>query len=597
MSAFDPTDAPNRTHFWARLVVDELTRLGVRHAVVGPGSRSTPLTTAAAHHPDLEAHVHVDERGGAYFALGCARADGVPAAWITTSGTAAANGLPAVMEAARDHVPLVLLTADRPPELRETGSNQTVDQVGLFGSRVRAAFDCPVPDPAIDPAAVLTTVDQLVHRARGLQPGPVHLNCMYRKPLEPRSDPAFDGSAELADHDSLTRWLEAEGPYTRYGFGGPRLAEEDLEDLGDALGRPRGLLIAGRLPPCSEPDAVSGLADRLGWPLLPDVSSRLRLGLRHAGTVPYHDLLLAAGFAPEPGPEVVLQVGDRPVSKPLRAYLREADPPTRIVLAPHADRIDPDHRVTHRLSGSASQLANCLGPADRERAPDSAWTERWRQADRLADRVLEDRLGDADELTEPGLARVLSEEIGAEHGLFLANSRPVRDLHTFGASGKAPALTVTNRGASGIDGNVSTAAGYAAAAGHPVTALIGDLALLHDLNGLALCRDLEVPVVLVVVNNDGGGIFHFLPIAEHPDVFEPYFTAPHGLRFENAAAQFDLSYAAPTSLAAFRRTYRDWREESVTGLIEIATDRRANRAHHEALTEALAKALRDPPGR
>lgn len=590
MSRFDPFAAPNRTHLWARLVLDELTRCGVGHAVIGPGSRSTPLTVAAARHPEISDRIHFDERGGAFLALGIARATRTPVAWITTSGTAVANGLPAVMEAARDRVPLVLCTADRPPELRETGSNQTVDQVDLFGSRVRASFDLPAPEPGHPLEALLTTVDQLLRRAHGPPAGPVHLNCMYRKPLEPVEDPSFESSVPA----SLESWHDSREPYTRYPSGRPSVSPDDLRRL-IALLRPdrHGLVLPGRISDPDEAEATRRIAEHLGWPLLPDVSSRLRLGARSPIGTPLHDLILRSSFRDRHRPDLVLQVGERPVSGPLRAYLRTRPPDHRIVLAPHGDRIDPDHRVTHRFVGSASNVHEALVESDREvRSPDE-WTSAWTNAQRRAERALDRVLDLEGPCTEPAIARVLTAEIPDTHALFLGNSRPVRDAHTFGASDGPAVSTVTNRGASGIDGSIATTAGFAVGSKGPATALIGDLALLHDLNSLALLPDGDRPVVLVVINNDGGGIFHFLPIAQYGEVFESHFGTPHGMHFADAASQFDLAYARPESIDAFRSAYREAVERPGSALIEVVTDREENRRVHERLNRTVVEALEE----
>lgn len=590
MSRFDPFEAPNRTHLWARLIVDELARCGVGHAVIGPGSRSTPLTVAAARHPEISDRIHFDERGGAFHALGIARATRTPVAWITTSGTAVANGLPAVMEAARDHVPLVLCTADRPPELRETGSNQTVDQVNVFGPRVRASFDLPAPEPRHQPEALLTTVDQLLRKANGPPAGPVHLNCMYRKPLEPVDDPSFERSVPTP----LESWHDSRDPYTRYPAGRPPVPADDRRRLVELL-RPdrRGLVLPGRISDPHEAEATRRIAEHLGWPLLPDVSSQLRLGARSAISAPLHELILRSSFRDRYQPDLVLQVGDRPVSKPLRTYLRERAPAHRVVLAPHADRIDPDHRVTHRFTGSASSVHTALVESDRDaRSPDE-WTTAWIDAQRRAERALDRALDLEGPCTEPAIARVLTAEIPDTHALFLGNSRPVRDAHAFGASDGPAAPTITNRGASGIDGSIATTAGFLVGSDGPVTALIGDLALLHDLNSLALLPDGDRPVVLVVINNDGGGIFHFLPIAEYSEVFESHFGTPHGMHFADAASQFDLAYARPESIDSFRTAYREAAERPGSTLVEVVTDRVENRRLHERLSRTVAEAVED----
>jgi 2-succinyl-5-enolpyruvyl-6-hydroxy-3-cyclohexene-1-carboxylate synthase len=581
-----PLDAPNLTHLWARMLVEELVRLGVRQFFVAPGARSTPLTVAAARCPGADVVLHVDERGTAFAALGYGRARGAPAAWVTTSGTAVANGVPAVVEASVDGVPMVLLTADRPPELRDTGANQTIDQVKLFGDYVRHHVDVPPPSEAIDPAYVLTTVDQAVHRARRVPAGPVHLNCGFRKPLEPVDDPP---STPIPD--AVADWARAEGPFTRYPTPQVGPDADQLEELLGRLGpRERGLLVAGRLDTPAEAAAVRRLARRLRWPLVPDLTSRLRLGPAPEGiSVPFGDLVLTSDRARRHlRPEAVLHVGGRAVSKRLRRFLREAAPAVRAVARPDPSRLDPDHRVTHHVETHLRPFVDALLARLPARDGSPAWREAWAAANERVQAVLDEHLA-AGALTEPAVATVLARERPSGHALLAGNSMPVRDLNRHAAPGGGAGPAYANRGASGIDGTVATAAGLALGHQGPATVLLGDLALWHDLNSLALLRDR--PVVVVVVNNDGGGIFHFLPIEAHDEVFEPYFTTPQGRSFGEAAATFGLSYSRPTSVEALRDAYRAACDHDGPSLIEVRTDRHHNRAVHDALERRAAAAI------
>ncbi|GIV62250.1 2-succinyl-5-enolpyruvyl-6-hydroxy-3-cyclohexene-1-carboxylic-acid synthase [Rhodocaloribacter litoris] len=580
-------DAPNRNRFWAELLVEELVRCGVSFFSLAPGSRSTPLVTAVAAHPEARAHMHFDERGAAFLALGYARATGRGAAWVTTSGTAVANGLPAVVEAAMDGVPLLLLTADRPPELRDTGANQAIDQVKLFGDYVRWQFDLPVPDPAPDPAMVLTTVDQAVYRACRAPRGPVHLNVMFREPLAPEPD----GGDFPAEGASLRAWYARGTPYTTYT--GPAWTTSPPGDFVEILaGVERGLVVAGRLGTAAEGQAVRRLAEALGWPLLPDVGSQVRLGREHASPVrvDYFDLLLAQpGFAETHRPEAVLHFGRRPTSKRLARLLETTAPPLYALFQPDPFRHDPAHRVTHRFEVDLAAFATALATAVPSRAAGAAaWLAGWKTASDRVGAWLNTALP-ATGLSEPAVAHAVTRLLPPEHSLVLAASMPVRDADVFAAA-DGPAVPVfANRGASGIDGTVATAAGVALGRAAPATLLIGDLALLHDLNSLALLR--RAPVVVVVLNNDGGGIFHFLPIARHTGVFEPFFGTPHGLGFEHAARLFDLPYHRPATLADFEAAYREACATGQAALIEVVTDRRANRALHDRLQKEAGEAL------
>ncbi len=582
-------DAPNLNHLWADLLVEELVRCGAGLFCLAPGSRSTPLAAAVAANPAARHLVHFDERGTAFAALGFARATGRPAVWITTSGTAVANGLPAVVEASTDAIPLILLTADRPPELRETGANQTVRQPGIFGEVVRWQFDLPAPTAEIDPAFVLTTVDQAVHRATTSPAGPVHLNAPFREPLAP--DP--DGRVLP---EPPARWLGSAGPYTRYSAGTAADPEAVRGVAAELAGIERGLVVAGRLRTREEGEAALALAERLGWPLLPDIGSQIRLGNDNPLICSYFDLVLgSASFREEHRPEAVVYLGGRATSKRLAQHLAAAPDPF-VVVRDDPFRFDPDHLVTHRVNAGVVEACQDLNAevGGGGRGP-SAWAASWRSASDAAASVLAERL--EEEVSEPGVACTVSRQIPADHGLVLAASMPVRDADAFAVPDGAAALVASNRGASGIDGTVATAAGYARGLGAPATLLIGDLALLHDLNSLALLRDpQQPPLTVVAVNNDGGGIFHFLPVARHEEIFEPYFGTPHGLRFEHAARLFGLDYHHPDAASDFAEVYAAAVASGRSSLIEVTTEREENRALHAELLEAVAAAVDESVG-
>ena len=582
----NPPAAPRANLLWATLLVEELVRSGVGFFCVSPGSRSTPLVAALAANERAESRVHIDERGTAFAAVGHARATGRPAAWITTSGTAVANGLPAVVEAATDGVPMILLTADRPPELRQTGANQTIDQPDLFGDYVRWRFDLPAPEEAVDPAMVLTTVDQAVYRARRAPSGPVHLNLMFREPFLPDLD---DGPGE--EPALPARWLKSGKPYTRYAATRPAVDSDDIERLWDVL-RPveRGLVVAGHLPSREHGEAVLRLAGSLGWPLLPDVRSQIRLGTPSKNLVPFYDALLASErFKETHAPEAVLHFGGRAVSKRLEHYLAQSCPDPYVVVRENPFRLDPSHRVTHSVEADVMGLCGGLAEVAERHPPasDASWTAAWREASERTDAHLDRLFEGVQELNEPLVARLVSRYIPEGHGLCVASSMPIRDLDAFATPYCAPVPVAANRGASGIDGTVATAAGFVRGSVSPATLLIGDLALLHDLNSLAMLR--ELPIVVVVLNNDGGAIFSFLPVARHEGYFEPYFGTPQGLTFEHAAAMFGLEYEDPRPRTApeFVEAYREACVRSRPVLIEVKTDREENVALHRELLEGL----------
>ena len=573
-------EAPNINHLWSALIVEELVRLGGDHFFVAPGSRSTPLVTAVGRHERTTAIVHYDERGTAFAALGYARATGKPAVWITTSGTAVANGLPAVIEAHMDNVPLILITADRPPELRQTGANQTINQANIFGSYLKWSFEGAAPSLDISPAYVLTSVDQAVHRAIWRDKGPVHLNWMFREPLVPISM-NIDLSDYLAE---ISEWIDTGSPFTTYSGADVREVFFDTEEVINTIfGSKKGLITIGRLGSMKEVASVCKVVQHLKWPVYADVASSLRLGgTSYLNSPPLSSLL----FRPKEGTfhselDVVIQFGKRSTSKKLNNWIRDSRPKQYILVDSFAGRIDPMHNVTHRIEGSVSSFCTMLVEYDHPESPDNEWVNEWHKANKDVNDGLSSYFNDQKELSEPMVARIISECIGKEDGLVLGNSMPVRDMNEFAVSDSNWVFTVTNRGASGIDGAVGIAAGFAIGYKKPVTILLGDLSLLHDLNSLALGRQVTTPLVIVVINNDGGGIFSFLPIAAYEDVFEPFFGTPHGLSFSAAAGMFGYTYHNPTSCAEFRKMYSMAIQTKGLTLIEVNTERGQNRKLHQ----------------
>jgi 2-succinyl-5-enolpyruvyl-6-hydroxy-3-cyclohexene-1-carboxylate synthase len=579
------TDAANANQLISELLVEELVRLGVTMFFLSPGSRSAPLAVAAVRHPKTSCIVHFDERGTAFAALGFGRARLSPAVWITTSGTAVANGLPAIVEASQDGIPLVALTADRPPELRKTGSNQTIDQPAIFGDYVRWRFDLPPADRTAGPEFVLTAVDQAVHRAIS-DPGPIHLNCMFREPLAPVPDTAF----QFSPGQSLARWLETGGPFTRYDSAPPGVTAEYVEMVADLLSRSQsGLVVAGRLRSEAEGAAAAAVAKRLGWPLVPDVLSFCR-HLGGGDALAYIDLLLGredvrSGLRPQ----TVLHFGGRSTSKRLYEQFDRHPPEHFILVSPLRERIDPVHNVTHRIEADVGALCHQLLdviPGAPTNGDGAGSVGRLGSLQHALDRLLDERLDGRWAASEPFTAREIARRMPSDHELFVGSSMPIRDIDSF-ASPCQRLPTWGNRGASGIDGTVASAVGLAAGRRRPVTLLLGDLALLHDLNSLGLVKSSRYPVVIVVVNNNGGGIFSFLPIARYREVFEPCFGTPHGLRFEEAASMFGLPYYRVGASLSISEAYRIACDAGASSLIEVSTDRSENQALHEDLVDAV----------
>ncbi len=538
-----------------RAFCDELARSGVELACTSPGSRSTPIVLSLVRDPRIRCFSHLDERCAGFFALGAAKASGKPVAITCTSGTAAANLMPAVIEAQQAGVPLIVLTADRPPELREVGAGQTIDQVKLYGDAVKWFFELDAPEATPERLRWIRTLACRAYAtALHGRPGPVHLNVPLREPLV--LDEPLPGD-DTARGDGRP-YVIVEPPHVRAAAEGPGPHPSG-----------RVLIVAGEGTP--DPAGLAAFAASSGIPLLADPLSGARRG---AAAVAHYDLLLrATGVLEEMAPQFVFRLGSLPTSKPLRAWLASLRSTAQIAFDPHLAWQDPDAMVGMRIHSALPQ------PDQLEVEP--GWLEAWRSADARVAAAVDAALGD--ELSEPLVARRLGEWLGPEAVLFVASSMPIRDVEEFApVSDTAPSM-LANRGANGIDGTVSSAFGVAAATGRPVVLLTGDVALAHDIGGLLAARRLELALTIVLLNNDGGGIFHFLPVAGERDAFEEHVATPHGLDFSLAAALYGLNYDQPSSLAALEAAVRD----SVTGggatVIEVRSDREENLALHRRI--------------
>lgn len=571
---------------WAQLLIEELTRCGVTTFCVAPGSRSTPLALAIAENTNARSIVHFDERGSSFYALGFARATGRAAAVVCTSGTAVANLYPAIVEAHQSGMPLVAITADRPPELQDTGALQTINQPDIFGRFARWSINMPTPDLQIDPAYVLTTVDQAVFRATSSTAGPVHLNCMYREPLAPTEE-SGDWNEYLAP---LKDWLGSREPYTAYTT--PKGVDPaELSQVSQLIGSAkRGIIVVGPLTAWRDNTGIIRLASQLGMPIFADINSGLRhCGATADGVLCHHDLFLRSEKLCESLlPDCVLQFGGTPISKSLQKYMTASRAP-RIVINDCRSRQDIDHRATHRIDAepnvAAIALANCTGNGQ------SAIVSDLVKADRLSGKVLADFISDnAERQLELAVAAEVFLQSDGRRAVYLATSMPIRDAEASVSKSTHKIPVAANRGANGIDGTIASAVGFAEGLRMPVTLVIGDLALLHDLNSLSLIRQSPQPITIVLINNNGGGIFSFLPIAKATDYFDSHFGVPHGMTFAHTAEQFGISYSISRKFVEFRRQYADARAVNKPQLIEVVSDRQTNRNQHEQLWERVTEA-------
>eukprot|EP00899_Mesostigma_viride_P009706 jgi/Mesvir1/18737/Mv01248-RA.1 len=811
------TRAANPNMLWASLLIEELTRLGVTYFCIAPGSRSSPLTAAAAAHPRAVCVACLDERSLAFHALGFGRGGGAGGAGgprngtgpggfppmacvITSSGTAVANLLPAVAEASLDFVPLLVLSADRPPELLDTGANQAMDQGKIFGSYARWHVSVPPPDASVPARFVLSTMDQAVYRAgRAADPGPVHINCQFREPLAPVALPPVRGNPGGAHQHGggeggdwrqkamagLQAWEAGCMPFTDYslvagrgrdvglglgtqgtmgglpmpvvvgpmggdamvqnverswlgggsGFGSGDSAGYNsssgggqsgygngycygCDELAPVLAAMRGaqkgmLVVGGGLRRAEDLWAVVALADALGWPIVADVLSGLRVGRPAAGQGPFtggaggggrvrvwgslaadegvgsgaanvvhfldHVLLSPAATAAA-RPDVILQFGGRITSKRVSALLEHGTARAHIFVAEHASRHDPSHTQSHRVEARASTFCRQLlaemnarpGPwsPSQGQGQGGAQTAFCRMLLALSDAVgreISATLDETEQLTEPFVARAVATSLAADEGLFLGNSMPIRDMDYYaptcgprgpvrwgppvdlcennagsnvrGDDGGSTAATAgaqvrkgptvqagmvaaaeaqdgpraqfppvaspavpqgvpvaANRGASGIDGVLSTATGFAVGLARPATLLVGDVSFLHDTNGLLLLRQRnnEAPLTVVVINNNGGGIFSFLPIAGAvPDAdFRQFWTTPHDVVIQDLCRAHRVVYYRAQTKSELSEALFQAKRMRQPCVVEVLTDIDTNVEHHKLL-QARAKAAAD----
>ena len=581
----------NINYLWSSLIIEELVRSGVEYFCIAPGSRSAPLTVAVARHPKARHFIHYDERGLAFHALGYASAHKKPVVLICTSGTAGANFYPAIIEASKKKLPLIVLTADRPPELRSTGAVQTIDQVGLFGKYVKFQVDMPCPDVKIKPEFVLTTIDQAVYQAMRNPSGVVHLNCMFRDPLAP----VKTGENFNAYTQSIDSWIKGNQPYTQYlnvGEGFKPSPTVNVKVVAQHIeGMKNGLIVVGKIGGEDAQNAVTAFAGKLGWPVFADASSGLRFGKQDDQIIHYFDqILLSPKVVKNLKFDGIVHLGGRMTSKRFYDFAGNLTLKDYVMVLNHPLRNDPQHQVSLRVESSVAAFCEAVGKNIKSRKPSKA-LRFLSKANRMVDGAIEEHLSVGDKLCEPRVARMIFQQIPRGSGLFLANSMPVREMDFYGDFKGHPVLVHGNRGASGIDGNIASAAGLSVALDKPVTALIGDLALLHDLNSLAMTKTLKHPLVIVVVNNDGGAIFSFLPIADSKDVFEKFFGTPHGLSFEGVAYMFGLSYAKTDSAKAFSQAYQDAFKRKNSMIIEVTTDRSDNLKIHKALQSKIIKTV------
>ena len=554
------------TQSFAATFVDELAAQGVDFACISPGSRSAPLAIALQRHPKIRVFVHIDERSGSFFGVGLAKGTGKPVVLLCTSGTAAAEFHAAVVEAFHSRTPLIVLTADRPPELRDVGANQSIDQQRLYGTAVLWFFD---PGPPVESAGAPRQWRRLAARAYAeAAGGPVHVNLPFREPLVPTPGelPVPFGTAGQAI--SAGRNLPTPGQVTT---------------LASALQRAqRPLIVAGEM---RDGDRLAPALSRLGLPVLAEPSSQLRRAETGAAVESY-EALLRAGWSLQHGPDLVVSIGGTPTSKVLGAWLAAASAPTFLI---DPDRMwrDPEQVASHVIACDPQALLEALPPMDR-----NAWREEWMSAGKRATAAIAATFVSTP-LHEGHIVRALAARLPDNGQVFVGSSMPIRAVDSFWPYAKTQQRFYGNRGASGIDGLVSSGLGLAAGRSNvPTVLLLGDLSVYHDMNGLWALRRHGLRATIVVCDNNGGGVFNFLPQAQHQDVFEELFATPLGLDFAQIARLYDLVYSPVTDRAGLEPALVDALAAQTPTLVVVKFKREDSVNGHRTCWEAASAALR-----
>jgi 2-succinyl-5-enolpyruvyl-6-hydroxy-3-cyclohexene-1-carboxylate synthase len=573
------------TYLLLRAFVDELARCGMRAACTSPGSRCAPLVLTLVREERLNCYSHVDERCAGFFALGLAKTSGLPVAVTCTSGTAAAELLPAAIEAYEARVPLLLLTADRPPELREIGAGQAIDQLKLFGSAAKWFFEVGTQEAS---PGRLHWMRTLACRAywtalEGRQ-GVVHLNFPLREPL------VVEDRSEIGQLPADKTGRPGGSPYVCR----PPVHAADNARLRELVaGTKRGLVVAGR----HERDTPLGQAaatfcEAAGWPLLADPLSGARRG--DAAVAHYDALLRDEGFAAAARPDLVLRIGDLPVSKPLRTWLANLDDARQVALDPEGAWQDPASVLSDSLAlEPADALAKLTSSPP---AAEADWLASWRAADERAAEAILGVLGPHTDLSEPAVAAELGVLLPESATLFVASSMPVREIETFWPVRYDPPRVLCNRGANGIDGTVSSAFGAAAHGEGPVVLLIGDVALAHDIGGLLAAKRLELQLTIVLLDNGGGGIFDFLPVsraamAQENDIYTRHIATPTDIDFAAVAELYGLKYKHAQTIPALRAALEHaLAPQAGSTIVHVKSDRAANVELHGRMWSAVSQA-------
>lgn len=559
--------------------IDGLSKSGVREVVISPGSRSTPLAILFAEHPNIQVYINIDERSAAFFALGLAKASKQPVAVLCTSGTAAANYFPAVVEANLSRVPLIVLTADRPPELRDVGAPQAIDQLNLYGNHVRWFREMALPEKGENAKKyVRSQAARAVSVAGGVMPGPVHLNFPLREPLLPKLESV---SYDQSEH------LHTVVPKTNF-----HISEETTQAVSNFFKQAKkGIIVCGVIDDKEFSAAVLELAESLGYPILADPLSQLRSMSDVSDLImdSYDAILRSEAAQSTLEPDVVIHFGGMPVSKSLSLFFKSLPQVHHIFVDGNGGWRDPNYLSSDMIYCSETIFCKKLSRFTYKK--NEEWIKKWKQVNTLAKNAIRSYTDTLEELDEGKAVSMFGELLPPDSAVYIGNSMPIRDMDTFFHANNKHIRLMGNRGANGIDGIVSSAIG-AAVHQRPLFLLIGDLSFFHDMNGLLAAKLHKININIILLNNDGGGIFSHLQQAEDGTHFELLFGTPTGLNFEHAAYLYGAQYAKVFSWEDFQIAMMDAVQNEGINIIEIPTDRDKNLQNHRTLWRHVSQEIK-----
>lgn len=560
--------------------VDELVCSGLRHAVISPGSRSTPLAILLTEHEKVKEWVLIDERSAAYYALGIAKQTNEPVAIVCTSGTAAANYFPAIVEAYYQRVPLVVLTADRPHELRDVGASQTINQVHMYGDFVKKSWEMALPESSPEMLNyVRNRAARVMTEAKANNPGPIHVNFPFREPLTP-------------DLSLNELWgNKRKSSYNITYQGEKHLSARQLTLLSEKLYHKQGVIVCGPQTDKELAPSIVTLSEALDAPILADPLSQLRTGAHDKQQIitTYDTIFRSEKLRTKLAPDYIIRFGAMPVSKSYMFFVQEHETALQIVIEDYEDTREPTNHQSEYIYAKARTFCESILPYINKQKVNKQWVNTWKQLEQLTNAELQGV--DTQYLTEGEVIRNLIHLIPDDSVLFVANSMPIRDVDTFLQQMDKQITLYANRGTSGIDGTMSSALGVAATTKQHVTLIIGDLSFYHDMNSLLAARHYHLDITIVLINNNGGGIFSFLPQAKEAKHFEALFGTPLHLNFQHAAALYGSQYVVVDEKQSYENEIKQSINTSGIHIIEVKTNREENVHWHRKLWGAVEERL------